>query len=188
MHFQTFRLQPPHAPPSSGDTSCSGRAWPPIRPAGLSAVLRISFTARSLISRIRPYRVCVAGLRRPSALRTIFSFPVALHIPSPVCSYFQLVAGSTTTEGLHPPMHALSQAHERGIHAASAYENWRCSNRPDISGGPTLKRHKCRAPSRSPARLATGLPSGPPVARQTGGLNPAASGFLRASWRAARLD
>src|SRR6266478_17245 len=101
MHFQTFRLHPPHAPPSSGDTSCSGRAWPPIR-LRLSAVLRISFTARSLISRIRPYRVCVAGVRRPSALRTVFSFPVALHIPSPVCSYFQLVAGSTTTEGLSP--------------------------------------------------------------------------------------
>src|SRR6266446_4183595 len=65
MHFQTFRLQPPHALPSSGDTSCSGRAWPPIR-FRLSAVLRISFTARSLISRIRPYRVCVAGVRRPS--------------------------------------------------------------------------------------------------------------------------
>jgi hypothetical protein len=112
VHFQTFRLQPPHAPPSSGHTSCSGRAWPPIRLFGLSAVLRISLTTRSLISRIRPYRVCVAGVRRPSVLRTIFSFPVALHIPSPVCSYFQLVAGSTATEGL-PPSNARSLSSAR---------------------------------------------------------------------------
>ena len=123
MHFQTFRLQPPHAPPSSGDTSCSGRAWPPIRPSGLSAVLRISFTARSLISRIRPYRVCVAGVRRPSVLRTIFSFPVALHIPSPVCSYFQLVAGSTATEGLSPSnARSLSSARARTVPVRSRSE------------------------------------------------------------------
>jgi len=62
MHFQTFRLQPPHAPPSSGNASCSGRAWPSIRFRSLSAVLRTSLFARSLVSRIRPYRVCVAGL------------------------------------------------------------------------------------------------------------------------------
>ena len=31
-------------------------------PCGLPAVLRTSFTARSLISRIWPYRVCVVGL------------------------------------------------------------------------------------------------------------------------------
>src|SRR6266481_6879474 len=122
MHFHTFRLQPPHALPSSGDTSCSGRAWPPIC-FRLSAVLRISFTARSLISRIRPYRVCVAGVRRPSALRTVFSFPVALHIPSPVCSYFQLVAGSTTTEGLSPSnARSLSSARARTFQSAATLE------------------------------------------------------------------
>jgi len=105
MHFRTFRLQPPHAPPSSGVAPCSGRAWPPIRVVALSAVPRTSHIPSSLVSRIRPNRVCVAGGNRPSVLRTILSFPVALHTASPRCSYFQLVAGSTATEGL-PPSYA----------------------------------------------------------------------------------
>ena len=92
-HFQSFRLHPPHAPPSSGHTSCSGRAWPPIRFMTLSAVLRTSFIASSLISRIRPYRVCVAALESAAVLRTICSLPVALHGVSPRRSYFQLSGG-----------------------------------------------------------------------------------------------
>ena len=48
----------------SGNASCSGRTWPPIRFVWLSAVLRISLIPSSLISRIRPYRVCVAAPRR----------------------------------------------------------------------------------------------------------------------------
>src|SRR5436309_14635789 len=107
LHFQTFRLQPPHAPPSSGHTSCSGWAWPPIRFSSLSAVLRTSLTASSLISRIRPYRVCIAALVWAAVLRTIRSLPVALHLVSPRRSYFQLLAGSTAKEGLSPS-HALS--------------------------------------------------------------------------------
>ena len=107
MHFWTFRLQPPHAPPFSGNAPCSGRAWPPVRFGSLPAVLRTSFIPSCLVSRIRPYRVCVAGHFGPSVLRTILSFPVALHTASPRCSYFQLVAGSTATEGL-PPSNARS--------------------------------------------------------------------------------
>jgi len=57
MHFQTFRLQPPHAPLSRLSLLCSGQAWPPIRVDWLSAVLRTSFSASSLVSRIWPYRV-----------------------------------------------------------------------------------------------------------------------------------
>lgn len=57
MHFQTFRLQPPHAPLFRLWLLCSGQAWPPIRVDGLSAVLRTSFSASSLVSRIWPYRV-----------------------------------------------------------------------------------------------------------------------------------
>ena len=107
MHFQTFRLQPPHAPPSSGHTSCSGRAWPPLGVVTLSAVLRISLFTSRLISRIRPNRVCVAALAWAAVLRTILSFPVALHALLPGRSYFHLVAGSTATEGL-PPSNARS--------------------------------------------------------------------------------
>src|SRR5687767_2491562 len=102
LHFQTFRLQPPHAPPSSGNARCSGRAWPPIRIGLLSAVLRASHIPSSLVSRIRPYRVCVAALVWTAVLRTIHSLPVALHPVSPRRSYFQLPAGSSAREGLPP--------------------------------------------------------------------------------------
>src|SRR6266404_2564803 len=101
-HFQSFRLHPPHAPPSSGHTSCSGRAWPPIRFLSLSAVLRTSLIARSLVSRIKPYRVCIAALVWAAVLRTVRSLPVALHKASLACSYFQLLAGSSAKEGLPP--------------------------------------------------------------------------------------
>src|SRR3977135_3578699 len=107
LHFQTFRLQPPHAPPSSGHTSCSGQAWPTIRFASLSSVLRTSHIPDSLGSRIKPYRVCVAALVWAAVLRTICSFPVALHLVSPRRSYFPLLAGSSAKEGL-PPSHARS--------------------------------------------------------------------------------
>jgi len=56
--------------------------------------------------------LCRGRMTRPSVLRTIFSFPVALHIPSAVCSYFQLVAGSSATEGLSPS-HARSLSSAR---------------------------------------------------------------------------
>ena len=113
MHFRTFRLQPPHAPPSSGNASCSGRAWPPIRFA-LSAVLRTSLIPNCLISRIRPYRVCVATLGWAAVLRTIRSLPVALHPVSPRRSYFQFLAGSSATEGLSPSCaRSLSSAPKR---------------------------------------------------------------------------
>src|SRR5713101_688723 len=102
LHFQTFRLQPPHAPPSSGHTSCSRRAWPPTRFLSLSAVLRTSHIASSLVSRIKPYQVCVAASFGAAVLRTIRSLPVALHLVSPRRSYFQLLAGSTAREGLSP--------------------------------------------------------------------------------------
>ncbi len=116
MHFRTFRLQPPHAPPFPGHTSCSGRAWPPVRFPSLPAVLRTSFITGSLISRIRPNRVCFAGVQRPSVLRTILSFPVALHTASPRCSYFPLVAVSSATEGLSPShAHSLSSAPVFGL-------------------------------------------------------------------------
>ena len=101
-HFQTFRLQPPHAPPSSGNARCSGRAWPPIRIGLLTAVLRTSHISSSLVSRIRPYRVCVATHSRAAVLRTIRSLPVALHPVSPRRSYFRLLAGSSAKEGLSP--------------------------------------------------------------------------------------
>jgi len=116
MHFQTFRLQPPHAPPSAGHASCSGRTWPPIRFASLSAVLRTSLSTRSLVSRIRPYRVCIATRVWAAVLRTIRSLPVALHPVSPRRSYFQLPAGSSAREGLSPPCaRSLSSARMRAL-------------------------------------------------------------------------
>ena len=80
----------------------------------LSAVLRTSHVARSLVSRIRPYRVCVAGRLGPSVLRTILSFPVALHaaVASDAVT-FNSWREAPPQRDFHPPMHAPSQAHER---------------------------------------------------------------------------
>lgn len=65
----------------------------------------------ALCSQSRQSHKAVSSLCRgpsgPSVLRTILSFPVALHALSPGRSYFQLVAGSTATEGL-PPSYARS--------------------------------------------------------------------------------
>src|SRR5260221_3586617 len=99
LPFQTFRLQPPHAPLSSGHTSCSGQAWPPIRLSGLSAVLRTSSIPSSLVSRIRPNRVCVAALVWAAVLRTVCSLSVARHPVLPRRSYFQLPGGKLRQEG-----------------------------------------------------------------------------------------
>ena len=111
MHFRTFRLQPPHAPPSSGHTSCSGRAWPPIRLFRLSAVLRTSFIPSRLISRIRPYRVCVAALVRLQ----FYGLSLHFQLLSTSCRHdavtFSYPAGSSASEGLSPSVHAHSQAH-----------------------------------------------------------------------------
>src|SRR5881394_3744310 len=68
--------------------------------------------------------LCRGRMTRPSVLRTIFSFPVALHIPSAVCSYFQLVAGSSATEGLSPS-HARSLSSARPRPVRRAQHVWR---------------------------------------------------------------
>jgi hypothetical protein len=65
-----------------------------------------SFLAVSSVASGRIEFVSQAPMH-PSVLRTIHSFPVALHNASPGCSYFQLVAGSSATEGL-PPSNARS--------------------------------------------------------------------------------
>src|SRR6266436_721208 len=114
MHFQTSSLQPPDAPLSrpcfllrAGFASDS--LWL------LSAVRRTSLIARSLVSRIWPYRVCFAG-----SSKTHLFYRLSVH--------FQLLStsprGDAVTFGswreappqrdFHPPVHALSQAHERG--------------------------------------------------------------------------
>src|SRR3954464_3364687 len=74
MHFRTFRLQPPHAPLLSGHASCSGQAWSAIRFLWLSPVLRTSLIPSSLVSRIRPYRVCVAGSAKSLTSSTDYPF------------------------------------------------------------------------------------------------------------------
>ena len=58
--FRTFRLHPRDAPlPRLLRRSASGLASD--SPCGLSAVLRTSFIASSLVSRIQPYRVRIVG-------------------------------------------------------------------------------------------------------------------------------
>src|SRR6266404_6641242 len=91
----------------------------------LSAVLRTSLIARSLVSRIKPYRVCIAALVWAAVLRTVRSLPVALHKASLACSYFQLLAGSSAKEGL-PPSGAcsLSSARARRLRRFSVRIKW----------------------------------------------------------------
>src|SRR5262247_199775 len=74
MHFQTSSLHPPHAP----------RSWrcflfqvglAPDSLWSLSAVLRTSYIARSLVSRMKPYRVRVASsLRACQSIGCLFTF------------------------------------------------------------------------------------------------------------------
>src|SRR2546427_3297869 len=95
MHFRTFRLHPPHAPPSSGHTSCSGRAWPPTRFGSLSAGFLASFIFPRLLNRLGADLGCVAGGPRPPAPPTIHFFSVSLPPPAPHPPYFLIPAGST---------------------------------------------------------------------------------------------
>ena len=101
-NFRTSRLQSPHAPLTPAmlwlraglaDDSLESRSSP---------VLRTSLTICSLISRIRPNRVCVVVCLHTTFLRTIHSLPVALHEASLARSYFQLLAFSSAKEGLPP--------------------------------------------------------------------------------------
>jgi hypothetical protein len=89
VHFRTFRLQPPHASPLSGHTSRSGQAWPPIRFASLSAVLRTSLITRSLVSRIEPYRVRIAA---PSRHRCSADYPFTSSCSPPRVATAQLLS------------------------------------------------------------------------------------------------
>ena len=100
----TFRLQPLQAPPSSGHSSCSGRAWPVTRFSfaitGSSDFAHYSQSHQSLWAESSLYRL--RPMKAQTVLRTIQSLPVALHPVSPRRSYFQLLAGSSAREGLSP--------------------------------------------------------------------------------------
>ena len=63
---------------------------------GLRSVVAVSSVASGRI------RVRVAARYWATVLRTVRSLPVALHPVSPRRSYFQLMAGSSATEGLPP--------------------------------------------------------------------------------------
>jgi hypothetical protein len=87
--FQPFRLQPPHAPlPGHAFLLRVGFASDSL--SGLSVVRRTSLFPSCLVSRIRPYRVRVAGPADLSVLRTSRPLSVALHLTSRSRSYFQL--------------------------------------------------------------------------------------------------
>src|SRR5262245_25314289 len=96
--FWPFRLQPPHAP-LPGIAFLFRVGFAPDSLSGLSAVRRTSLIPSSLVSRIRPYRVCVAGRTDLSVLRTSRSLPVALHLTSRSRSYFQFSGGKLRLRG-----------------------------------------------------------------------------------------
>ena len=80
----------------------------------LSAVLRTSHVARSLVSRIRPYRVCVAG----DEARQFYGLSFRFQLLSTPCRQDAVTFNSwreaPPQRDFHPPIHAPSQAHERG--------------------------------------------------------------------------
>ena len=168
-HFQTFRLPPPCAPPSPGNTSCSGRAWPPIRFASLSAF----FGLRSLVavSSVASGRIEFGspGLAAPR----FYGLSVHFQLLSTPCRHgavtFGYPAGSSADEGLAPSVHAHSQAHNRepsparSGHEAVGRPNaiphhlacGRAANRDGSRSGGT---RKLRPSSASPAAVTEPLP------------------------------
>ncbi len=75
--------------PCPGHASGSGQALPPIRLWSLSAVLRTSFIPSSLISRIRPNRVCVAT---PCRYRVSTDYPFTSSCSPPRVATTQLLS------------------------------------------------------------------------------------------------
>ncbi len=74
-------------------------------------------------SRIRPYRVRVAGVASPGVLRTICSLPVALHVALPGRGFFQLSGGKLRQGGTFTLRCApASQAHYRRLPSRQAAE------------------------------------------------------------------
>src|SRR5437762_11055340 len=121
MHFQTSSLHPPHAPLfrqcfllRTGFASAS--LWQ------LAAVRRTSFIARGLVSRIRPYRVCIADhLSIHRFYRLSVHFQLLSTSPHGDAVTFRFWREAPPQRDFHPPVHALSQAHERGIYSASTF-------------------------------------------------------------------
>ena len=111
--FQTFRLHPPHAPPQR---RCFGSAsgLAPDSPCRLSAILRTTLITRSLISRMWPYRVCVAG-RFFARCSTDYLFTSSCSPRRVATPQLLSVLWREAPPGkdFHPPVRACSQAHER---------------------------------------------------------------------------
>ena len=104
-----------------------------------------------LCSQSRQSHQAVSSLYRgpiaPSVLRTILSFPVALHAVSPGRSYFQLVAGSTATEGL-PPSYARSFSSARAPSCTRLFPKNPAKSRLQ-AGAPTLLNRRKQRKRRS---------------------------------------
>ena len=113
LRFQTFRLHPPHAPLARRCFSFrSGLASD--SPGGLSAVLRTSFTARSLVSRIRPYRVCIVSRHWAHRFYGLsVHFQLLSTSPRGQAVTFSCWRLAPPERDFHPPAQAHSQAHER---------------------------------------------------------------------------
>ena len=142
MHFQTSNLQPPHAPLT---LQCfllrAGFASDLL--GQLSAVRRTSFIARSLVSRILAVSSSYCG-----SFQTRLFYRLSVHFQLPSTSprgdavTFSFWREAPPRRDSHPPVHALSQAHERGIHAASSFAIKPLLRQIERTRAFTLKRHK----------------------------------------------
>src|SRR5438445_932605 len=120
--FRTFGLHPPHAPP---ERHCFGSAsgLAPDSPCRLSAVLRTSLIARSLVSRIRPYRVrCVGHHWTHQFYGLSLHFQLLSTSPRGDAVTFHYWRLAPPERDFHPPAHTHSQAHERGCLSRSGYD------------------------------------------------------------------
>src|ERR1039458_1660670 len=111
MHFWTFRLQPPHAPLFRPCLLLRTGLTPASRGCAIGGSSDFALCSQSRQS----HKAVSSSFRgftiNPSVLRTIHSFPVALHPVSPRRSYFPLLAFSSAREGLPPSYaHSISSA------------------------------------------------------------------------------
>src|ERR1039458_5249794 len=139
MHFWTFRLQPPHAPLFRPCLLLRTGLTPASRGCAIGGSSDFALCSQSRQS----HKAVSSSFRgftiNPSVLRTIHSFPVALHPVSPRRSYFPLLAFSSAREGLPPSYaHSISSARAAMYVAFGRAAGW--MSQGVFEGGPPDRR------------------------------------------------
>src|SRR3990172_324375 len=132
--------------PCPGGTSCSRQALPPIRFLGYWRFVGLrSFLAVSSVASGRIEFVSQA-FQGPQFYGLSVHFQLLSTSPRGDAVTFSYWREAPPGGGLHPPLHALSPAHERGLQPASACQRLERRNRRTHACLLKRKRHECRAP------------------------------------------